>query len=161
MIGVSLVLLVTSTSSLALETLSSRYFESSAVVFKFSDLKNRQIPNTIHTLDLPMIFSSQLTLSCLGVRPGRDDLLIFQPDTNTCQSLDSLRISGLPVKGQNKKVNMGIEQERAQLLTKLEGNVLVVIQPQVSAVAIAGVCICPPTDPPELIFFDGFESGLF
>lgn len=161
MLGVALLLLIISTSSLALETLNSRYFESTAVAFKYSDLRSRQLPETIHALNLPLIFRNQLILSCLGVRPGRDGVLVFQPDTNACQSLDSLRISGLPTKGDSKPVNMGIEPERVQLLTKLKTNALVVIQPQATAVALAGVCICPPVEPLDFIFFDGFEPASF
>ena len=159
--GIGLVLMFATSPLLALETLNSRYFDSTALVFKHSDLRNRKLPDTIHTLNLPIIFSNRLALSCLGVRPGRDGVLVFRPDTNTCMSLDHLRVSGLPDKGKNKTGNMGIERERMQLLSKLESNALVVILPQVRAVAIAGVCICPPSDQPDLIFFDGFEAGLF
>ncbi len=155
--GAGLVFLFSSTVSVAVETLTSRFFDTTALVFKYSDLNSQQLPFRIHTLNLPPVFSSQLTLRCLGVRPGRDGVLVFLPDSNSCLSLGNLRLSGIPGSAGG---SAGIEQDIPRLLTQLENSKLVVIQPQASAMPVAGVCICPE-DPEDLIFADGFEAGLF
>jgi len=154
---VGLILLFASSVSLAVETLNSRFFDATALVFKSADLNSQQLPSRIHILNLPLIFSSQLTLSCLGIRSGRDGVLVFLPGSNSCLSLDKLRVSGIPG---NAGGSVGFEQDLPRLLTQLENSSLVIIQPQASAMPVAGVCICPG-DPRDLIFLDGFEASLF
>lgn len=156
MTGIGLALLLASSACLAIETITSRHIESTALVFKQTELSSPLFPASVHTRNLPTVFSSQLKFSCLGVRSGRNGVLVYLPELNRCLSLDKLQ----RVERTGQANRSGFGQEERLLLAKLESSLLIVMQPMALPTAIEGACICPDVKPLELIFFDSFELGL-
>lgn len=155
--GAALLVSVAGTALAAQGTMTSPYLGESALVFRAADLKSGQLPARIHLRNLPPVFSSQVTLACLGIALQPDELVVYLPESKSCMALRD-RTAALFAAEHGPEVAMGLAQERASLEQQLESSPLVVMQPRVAATQPAALCYCPG-NPPETVFSDGFEDG--
>jgi hypothetical protein len=138
-------------------TMTSRYLEEPALVFRAADLKSGRLPSPIHLRNVPPVLSSQVTLACLGIPLQPGELVVYLAESKSCMALRDRNPASFAGK-HGPEVARGLAQERASLEQQLESSPLVVMQPQVEVAQAAGVCYCPGT-PPENIFSNGFEDG--
>jgi hypothetical protein len=148
--GAALLVAVAGTALAAQSAMTSPYLDESALVFRASDLKSGQLPARIHLRNLPPVFSSQVTLACLGLPLQADELVVYLAESKSCMTLRDrtpASFAGEPGK-YGPEVTRGLAQERASLEQQLESSPLVVMQPRVQAVQQAALCYCPGNDPP-------------
>jgi hypothetical protein len=138
------------------DVISSPYLNQTALIFKAEDLRSQRLPSRIHKHNVPMIFSSQITLACLGAIVRTGELVAYLPESKSCIPLTRLSASRNP--GLGRDIFKGLERDRAKLERSLEKDTVVVMQAQVRAEGAAGICTCPPLN--EQIFRDGFEDLL-
>ena len=152
---ISALLFVTAPVTLhAVETFDTLFFDTPAMAFSHDDLSTRSLPARIHALNFPLVFSHQLEISCMGKRPGRDDVMVYVPDTKACGSLNDILDAG------NHGSRASFAQERPRLLAQLESSRLVIIQPQPELEPYPPFCGgCQKPDDPALIWSDGFEGS--
>jgi hypothetical protein len=127
--------------------MTSPYLDESALVFRASDLKSGRLPARIHLRNLPPVFSSQVTLACLGVPLQADDLVVYLAESKFCLALRD-RTPASMTAAHGPEVERGLAQERTSLERKLESSPLVVMQPQAAVAQTAAVCYCPGNEPP-------------
>lgn len=136
------------------DAMTSRFLDESALVFRAADLKSGQLPARIHLRNLPPVFSSQVTLACLGLPLQADELVVYLAESKSCMALRD-RTPASFAKEHGPEVARGLAQERTRLEQQLESSLLVVMQPQVEVVQTAALCYCPNNDPPVA----GVSSG--
>ncbi len=152
--GIGLFLLGTSFAPVFADVISSRYLDQTALIFKVEDLKAQRLPNRIHMHNVPMIFSSQINLACLGVNARASELVAYLPESKSCIPLT--RLSASRNRHLGPESFRGFERDRVKLEKSLEESTFVVMQGQVLAEGPAGLCTCPPST--GQIFWDGFEE---
>jgi hypothetical protein len=155
--GAALLLAVAEPALAAHDTMTSPYLDESALVFRAADLKSGQLPARIHLRNLPPVFSSQVTLACLGIPLQPDELVVYMAGSKSCMALRD-RTPAAFAGAHGPEVARGLAQERASLEQHLESSPLVVMQPQVQVAQAAALCYCP-VNPPETILSNGFEDG--
>jgi hypothetical protein len=146
---------VADTTLAAQGTMTSPFLEESALVFRALDLKSGKLPARIHQRNMPPVFSSQVTLACLGVPLQPADLFIYLVESKSCMALRDWNPSSSAL-AHGPQVAGGLAQERASLEQQLESSALVVMQPQVVVAQAAAVCYCPIK---ETVFSNGFEDS--
>lgn len=143
----------------AIDTFSSRYLDQAVLVFRADDVKNHRVPARIHLHNLPVVFGSQVALACLGVSVSRDELIAFLPESQSCVPL-----TGLPVAAGQPQLTghsfRGLQRDRSKLQQRLEKNLVVVLQPQVSAEPTPGLCSCPGNQAPEVTVRSGSPQSV-
>ena len=138
------------------DVISRPYLNQTALIFNTEYLKSQRLPNRIHKHNVPMIFSSQITLACLGANLRAGELVAYLPESKSCIPLT--RLSASRNRSLGPESFRGFERDRVKLEKSLEKDTVVVMQAQVSAEGAAGVCTCPPLN--ERVFWDGFEDLL-
>jgi len=149
--------LLASQPAVAGNTLFSYHFSEPAVVFHNADLLNDHLPRLIQTQGFPAVFSNELNLRCLSLRGRKSAVLVYLPQSQTCMALDDLRRSQGHEQTAGMNWNPGFETEYQQLQTRLQSEPLVIIQPQVLAVAAAGMCSCAGNVSPIVVVDAGLE----
>ena len=145
--GAALLLAGVANALAAQGAMTSPYLEETALVFIAADLKSGQLPARVHLRNLPPVFSSQVTLACLGLPLQADELVVYLAESKSCMTLrDRTRASF--AKEHGPELARGLAQERTRLEQQLESSPLVVMQPQVEVVQTAALCYCPNNDPP-------------
>jgi hypothetical protein len=134
----ALLLLGSVSSSAFAEVVLSRYLDQPVLVFNTEDVRNHRIPARIHEHGAPLVFGSQVSLACLGVNLGRDELAVYLPESQTCIPLGELDPGNI----------LGFERDRSALLKVLDKSAVAVMKPQAQAQGGAGLCNCPGNRPP-------------
>jgi len=144
--SIVLLFLVTASTPVFADIISSRYLDQTALVFMAEDVKSRKLPIRIHVHNVPVIFGSQISLACLGVNARAGELIAFLPKSQSCILLTELSASRNSDLDPNSY--RGFARDRAKLKQRLEESQFVIMQPQVIADGAAAVCYCPPPPPP-------------
>lgn len=130
-------------------------FGETALLFRAASLRAGDLPPRIVVRNAPHVFSSRLNLACLGIPLQPQDLLIYFPESRKCELLHDRSAAGKPGGERLSGLSEG-SPSWAGIVQELDAQSVVVLQPEVQAPAVAGLCICP--DPGPLIFIDGFED---
>jgi len=139
-VSTALLLLGSAPAPVFADVLASRYIDQTAVVFKMEDLKAQRLPSRVHKHNVPVIFTSQINLACLGVHAQPSELIAYLPESRTCIPLSRLSEARNVDPGPDSFG--GMERDRARLEQSLEENIVVVLQAQVLR-APANLCTCP------------------
>lgn len=134
--------------------MTSRYLQEFALVFRAADLKSGQLPARIHLRKGPPVFSSQVTVACLGIPLQPDDLVVYLAESRSCTALGD-RTPASFAGEHDPAAPRGLAQERAILELQLESRQLVVMQPRVEVAQPPALCYCPDNEPPVA----GIQSG--
>lgn len=127
--------------------MTSPYVVESTLVFRASDLHNGQLPPRIHLRNMAPVFSSQVTLACLGIPLKADELVVYLAESRSCMALRNRTPASL-ARDHGPEAARGLSQERVFLERQLESSPLVVMQPQEEVPQAAPVCYCPGNSPP-------------
>jgi hypothetical protein len=141
-----LLMSIAGTDLAAQGAMTSPYLDESALVFRASDLKNGRLPARIHLRNLSPVFSSQVTLACLGTPLQANELVVYLAESKFCMALRDRTPASL-AGAQGPEVARGLAQERTSLERALESSPLVVLQPQVAVAQTGPVCYCPGNPP--------------
>lgn len=121
-----------------------------AMVFTAQDVRDRTLPMRVHVRGAPLVFSSEVILACIGVRFRQDDLLVYLPESHSCQTLESLSRSS-PEDDSGLKELADPGRKRTRLMQQVERSGVAVYVPA----TVAGACTCPGNLPPVVTV----ESG--
>lgn len=144
---IALLLAVAGTALAAPGAMTSRYLQESALVFRASVLKSGQLPLRVHLRNGPPVFSSQVTVACLGVPLQPDELVVYLAESGSCKALRD-RTPATFDRAHGPEAARGLAQERAALELQLESSQLVIMQPQLEIAQPAALCYCPGNEPP-------------
>ena len=138
----TLLLCVTASAMAGGTTMSSRYLDEPAIVFRAASLRKAQLPSRIHVRTMAPVFGSQLSLACLGVPLQPHELAVYLAESRRCMALSDITVSSLDAK-HGPEAARGLAQDRVRIERQLQSSNFVVLQPETGISEPAALCYCP------------------